>query len=106
MKSIVVSMAVATGLMMASSVMAVEMPAVAQRNNCTACHKIDEQYVGPAWAAVAKRYKGDPGAEARLLAKVSKGGSDVWGSMPMPANDPTGTKQADMKALVKFILSL
>ena len=51
-------------------------------------------------------YKGDAKAEANLLTKVSKGGSGVWGTMPMPANDAAGTKQDDMKELVKFIISL
>lgn len=92
--------------MVAGGTMAAEMPAVAKKNNCTACHAIDKKVVGPAWADVAKKYKGDAGAEAKLITKVSKGGSGVWGSMPMPANDPTGTKQADIKELVKFILAL
>ncbi len=92
--------------MVTNSAMAAEMPAVAKKNNCTACHSIDKKIVGPAWADVAKKYKGDAGAEAKLITKVSKGGSGVWGSMPMPANDPSGTKQADIKELVKFILAL
>ncbi len=106
MKSIITSMMVAAGLMVAGSAMAAEMPAVAKKHNCIACHSIDKKVVGPAWADVAKKYKGDAGAEAKLITKVSKGGSGVWGSMPMPANDPSGTKQADMKELVKFILAL
>lgn len=106
MKSIIVSMAVAAGLMVAGSAMATDMPDVAKKNNCTACHAIDKKVVGPAWTDVAKKYKGDAGAEAKLITKVSKGGGGVWGSMPMPANDAAGTKQADMKALVQFILGL
>jgi cytochrome c len=106
MKSIIVSMAVAAGLMVAGSAMATDMPAVAKKLNCTACHAIDKKVVGPAWAEVAKKYKGDAGAEAKLITKVSKGGGGVWGSMPMPANDAAGTKQADIKEVVKFILAL
>ncbi|MGZ8256758.1 MAG: c-type cytochrome [Gallionella sp.] len=106
MKSMIVSMMVAAGLMVAGSVFATDMPAAAKKNNCTACHAIDKKVVGPAWADVAKKYKGDATAEAKLVTKVSKGGSGVWGSMPMPANDPAGTKQADIKELVKFILAL
>jgi len=107
MKSIIVSMVAAAGLMVAGSALAVEhMPALSKKHNCTACHAIDKKVVGPSWEDVAKKYKGDPKAEATLLAKVSKGGSGVWGTMPMPANDAAGTKQDDMKELVKFILSL
>jgi cytochrome c len=105
MKSTIVSMVVAAGLMVAGSAFATEMPALAKKNNCTACHAIDKKVVGPAWADVAKKYKGQD-MEAKLITKVSKGGSGVWGSMPMPANDPAGTKQADIKELVKFVLAL
>lgn len=105
MKSIAVSMIAAAGLMVAGSAMAVEMPALAQKSGCTACHAIDHKLVGPAWMDVAKKYKGDKGAEAKLIAKVEKGGAGVWGTMPMPANAPK-VSAADTKTLVTFILGL
>ena len=83
-----------------------KMPQLAKDNNCTACHAIDKRVVGPAWMDVSKKYKGDPTAEARLIAKVSNGGAGVWGEMPMPANDAAGQKQAQIKELVRFILGL
>jgi cytochrome c551/c552 len=115
MKSIVVSMITAAGLMVAGSAMATDMPPLAKKNNCTACHAVDKKVVGPAWMDVSKKYKGATkytygGKEYPLLEglmmKVSKGGSGNWGSMPMPANDPAGTKQADIKELVTFELGL
>ncbi len=105
MKSIVFSMAVA-GLMVAGSAMSAEMPALAKSNGCTACHSIDKKVVGPAWMDVSKKYKGEAGAEAKLVAKVSKGGGGVWGPVPMPPMDAAGKKQADIKKLVQFILAL
>ncbi|MBI5430486.1 MAG: c-type cytochrome [Nitrosomonadales bacterium] len=105
MKSIIAGVAVA-GLMVAGSAMAAEMPALAKKMNCTACHAIDKKVVGPAWADVAKKYKGDAKAMDALVVKVSKGGSGNWGTMPMPANDAAGTKQAEIKELVTFILGL
>jgi len=105
MKSIFAGMAVA-GLMVAGSAMAAEMPALAKKMNCTACHAIDKKVVGPAWQDVANKYKGDAGAAEKLQVKVSKGGSGNWGTMPMPANDAAGTKQAEIKELVAFILGL
>ena len=95
-----------TGLMVAGSAMATDMPALAKKNGCVACHSIDKKIMGPAWMDVSKKYKGDKGAEAKLIAKVSKGGSGVWGKMPMPAIDPSGKKQDDIKQLVEFILAL
>lgn len=106
MKSIVVSMTVAAGLMIAGSAMAADMPDVAKKNNCTACHAIDKKVVGPSFMDVSKKYKGDASAEAKLITKVSKGGAGVWGSMPMPANDAAGKKQDQMKEVVQFVLGL
>jgi len=105
MKSIITGMAVA-GLMFAGSAFATDMPPLAKKLNCTACHSIDKKIVGPAWMDVSKKYKGDAGAADRLLVKVSKGGSGNWGTMPMPANDAAGTKQAEIKELVAFVLGL
>ena len=79
--------------------------ALAQKNNCLACHKIDTKLVGPAWRDVAKKYKGVPGIEHTLVIKVSTGGIGNWGDMPMPAMAPA-VKEEDIRALVKFVLSL
>lgn len=78
---------------------------LAQQSGCLVCHAIDKKVVGPAWKDVAAKYRGDAGAEARLIAKVAKGGSGAWGTVPMPANSPR-VSDADIKALVKFALSL
>lgn len=105
MKSIVISMAVAAGLMVAGSAMATDMPAVAKKNNCTACHKVDKKVVGPAWKDVAAKYKGDATAfTEKLPHKVKHGGSGAWGSMPMPANPKVS--DADMKEIMDFIKGL
>jgi len=104
MKSIIVSMVVAAGLMVAGSAMAVDMPAVAKKNNCTACHSIDKKIVGPSWMDVAKKYKGDAGAKAHLVTKFIKGGSGVWGAMPMPASPKLS--EADAGELADFVLGL
>lgn len=83
-----------------------KMPLLARENHCTSCHAIDKRIVGPAWMDVSRKYRNDPDAEARLIAKVSKGGVGVWGSMPMPANDAAGNKQQQITELVRFILGL
>lgn len=85
---------------------AADMPELAKKNRCTDCHAIDKKIIGPAWMDVSRKYRDQPEIEARLIAKVSKGGSGVWGDMPMPANDPGGRKQDDIKALVQFVLGL
>ena len=105
MKSIVISMIAAAGLMAAGSAMAVDMPDLAKKSNCTSCHTIEKKLVGPAWRDIAKKYKGDATAAAKLEAKVAKGGAGVWGTMPMPPNAPK-VSAADIKTLVEFTLGL
>ena len=53
---------------------------------------------------VAAKYKGDKSAEDKLAQKIMKGGSGVWGQIPMPANPQVSAAEA--KTLVKWILSL
>ncbi len=104
MKSIIVSMVAAAGLMVAGSALAVDMPDLAKKNSCVACHAIDKKLVGPAWMEVSKKYKGDASAKDKLSAKILKGGSGNWGTMPMPANPKIS--DADRAALADFVLGL
>ncbi len=78
--------------------------ALAQKNGCLACHSVDKKIVGPSYKEVAAKYKGDKTAEAKLIDKVKKGGTGVWGQVPMPPNG--AVSDADVTALVKWILSL
>ncbi|MDQ6619610.1 MAG: c-type cytochrome [Pseudomonadota bacterium] len=75
-----------------------------KKNGCTACHAIDKKVVGPAYMEVSEKYKTDTGAAARLMDKVKKGGSGVWGQIPMPPNPQVS--DADLKTMISFILDL
>ena len=77
---------------------------LAKKSACTACHAIDKKMVGPAYKDVANKYRGDAKAEAMLIDKVKKGGSGVWGQVPMPPN--ASVKDEDVKTLVKWILAM
>ncbi len=77
--------------------------ALAKAKNCMACHAIATKLVGPAYKDVAKKYAGQADAAAKLEAKVIKGGSGVWGAVPMPANPQVNAAEA--KKLVAWVLS-
>lgn len=77
---------------------------IAKKNGCLACHGLDSKMVGPSWRDVGKKYAGDADAESRLVTKVKKGGKGVWGEVPMPPN--VTVKDADIRTLVKFVLTL
>lgn len=76
---------------------------LAKAKNCLACHTVATKLVGPAYKDVAAKYAGQKDAEAKLVQKVLKGGSGVWGAVPMPAN--AQVTEAEAHTLVKWVLS-
>ena len=101
MKTALIAGFAAAGLLFASAANA--SLELAQKNACMACHAVDKKVVGPAYKEVAAKYKGDKTAEAKLIEKVKKGGSGVWGQVPMPPNSTV--KDEDIKTLVKWVLA-
>lgn len=77
---------------------------LAQSKNCLTCHAVDKKLVGPAYKDVAAKYAGDKGAADRLAQKIMKGGSGVWGPVPMPANPQVN--EAEAKKLAAWVLTL
>jgi cytochrome c len=93
----------AIGLAGAGMAAADDQLKLATDKGCTACHNVDKKVIGPAYKEVAKKYKGDAKAADVLAAKVIKGGSGVWGPIPMPPNKVTDD---EAKKLVAWILAL
>jgi cytochrome c len=77
---------------------------LAKKKNCMACHATDKKLVGPAYKEVAAKYAGQKDAVDKLAQKVIKGGSGVWGPVPMPAN--AQVSEAEAKQLVQWVLSV
>ena len=102
MKNLVTCMFVSAGLL-ASAGNALASEALAKKHNCLTCHAVDKKVIGPSYAEVAAKYKGDAGAEAKLIAKVKNGGAGTWGQVPMPPN--AAVPDADIKTLVKWVLA-
>jgi len=94
---------VALSALASSGAFAQDAAALAKSKNCLACHAVSSKLVGPAYKDVAAKYAGQKGAEDQLVAKVLKGGSGVWGPVPMPANPQVS--EAEAHTLVKWVLS-
>lgn len=77
---------------------------LAQKKNCMACHALDKKLVGPAYKDVAAKYAKDKDAYKKLAEKIVKGGSGVWGPVPMPAN--TQVSPAEAETLAKWVLTV
>ena len=77
--------------------------ALATAKNCMACHAVEKKVLGPSYKDVAAKYADQKDAADKLAVKVMKGGSGVWGPVPMPANPQVSADEA--KKLVAWILS-
>ena len=96
---------IAAALALAAALPARASEDLAKKHACVACHVVKgAKTVGPAYADVAKKYAGQKDAEAKLVEKVKKGGTGVWGQVPMPPNP--AVPDADVRALVKWVLSV
>jgi cytochrome c len=93
---------------------------MAQKNACMTCHSVEKKIVGPAFMDVSAKYRtelssmvfkkpadkvtAENAIEEKLVEKVQKGGSGVWGEIPMPPHPQA--KVGDLHVIVKWILSL
>lgn len=121
MKSIVINVISAVTLLVTGSVWATSMPPLAKKYGCTNCHAFDVKMIGPSFMDISIAYNingktsngtpvsailGSKTAEEWLKQKISHGGAGIWGTVLMPATDPSDTSQASMDMLVKDILGL
>jgi cytochrome c len=75
------------------------------KGGCAACHSVDKKLVGPSYKEVAKKHKGQKNAAAVVAKKVREGGAGAYGQIPMPPNPKDKINDADLKALVDWVLS-
>jgi cytochrome c len=68
-----------------------------QASDCSSCHAVDHQIVGPAYSDIARRYAGQLDATDKLAAKIRDGGGGMPAHPVMP-----DAKRAD---IAKWILS-
>ncbi|HEY6512145.1 MAG TPA: c-type cytochrome [Burkholderiaceae bacterium] len=102
MKTHVAALAACTLALATASTWAAPEDAM-NKAGCMACHTKDKKLVGPSFKDIAAKYKGQD-AVAKLMEKVRKGGSGVYGPVPMAPNPPDKINDADLKAAVELIL--
>jgi cytochrome c len=67
------------------------------KEKCSKCHTAQTTKKAPSWASVAEKYKGDAGAEAKIVNHLKTGGKDDH--LVVKASD------ADLKAVAAIVLS-
>jgi len=73
-------------------------------NDCKTCHHPINKIIGPAHTDVAKKYEFTEANVKMLAEKIIKGGSGVWGQIPMTAH--ADISQADAEKMARYVLSL
>jgi cytochrome c len=73
-------------------------------SDCLTCHKVEEKLIGPAYRDIAAKYENNEANLKYLSEKIIKGGSGVWGEIPMAAHE--NISQADAEAMVQYIFLL
>lgn len=74
------------------------------KSDCLTCHKTDTKNIGPAYKDVAAKYENTEANVTMLASKIMKGGTGVWGQIPMTPH--AGMSEADARALAKYVLLL
>jgi cytochrome c len=84
--------------------------ALARQNNCFKCHGATKAKDGPAYSAVAEKYKGKDGAEARLIEHITSGEKAKFPDGHEEKHKIVKTSPPDdmaqIKNLIDWILSL
>lgn len=78
--------------------------ALVKASDCKTCHHKTNKIIGPSHTDVAKKYEFTKANVELLAGKIIKGGSGVWGEIPMTAH--ADISQADAEKMARYVLSL
>jgi len=74
------------------------------RNDCYACHQVEDKLVGPSLISVSKKYNATEKNVAMLSEKIIMGGAGSWSEIMMTPHP--SLSEADAETIVKYILTL
>lgn len=79
---------------------------VIANSDCLGCHNEKHRVVGPAWAEVAQRYRGNLQQEVitSLITSIREGGVGNWGKVPMTAHPDLS--EDELQAAVAYVLTV
>ena len=75
------------------------------KSDCFGCHKLTETSIGPAYAAIAAKYKTiTPENMDSMVTQINKGGFGRWGTVPMTPHPQVSREDAE--SMVHYIMSI
>jgi cytochrome c len=78
--------------------------ALSAKGGCALCHAVDKKGIGPSYKDIAAKRKAEPDAAKLLTSRVRAGSKGEWGKVPMMAVPPARISDADLSAVVAWIL--
>lgn len=78
--------------------------ALIAKSDCISCHKPTIKLIGPSFQDIAAKYPSTPENYKLLTQKIIKGGSGVWGPVPMSPHSTIPV--TDVKKMLAYILSI
>lgn len=76
-----------------------------EKSDCFTCHQWTEKRIGPSFMEIAQKYKGQQDKVSKtLIDRVIKGGSGVWGPIPMMPHPQH--KESEVLSMIKSIFKL
>ena len=97
MKLIPTIAACAAALALSSPALAAPADDIIAKEKCGSCHTASTTKKAPSFASVAQKYKGDAGAEAKIITMLKTGGADD--------HKKIAASDADLKAVAATVLS-
>jgi cytochrome c len=83
---------------------AVASEAISQKAGCAVCHAVDKKGIGPSYREIAAKYRGNAKAAAVLAERVRHGSKGVWGQVPMPPTPTSRLSDAELTAVIDWLL--
>jgi len=80
-------------------------PPVMKKSGCANCHSLDKKKVGPSYKETAAKYKGNADAEAKLVTHLTTSPKVMVDGKEEPHSSLKTTNDADVKAVVAWILA-
>lgn len=75
------------------------------KSDCFSCHKLTETSIGPAYSAIAAKYRTITQASMdSMVMQIQNGGSGRWGSVPMTPHP--NIVRGDAELMVHYIMSI
>jgi cytochrome c len=95
MKAMMIALVAAGSLTIAGAAAAQSGAELAKSKGCTTCHDVSAKKVGPSWADISAKHKGDKAAADTIVMKLKEG----KGHPKVAASD------AELKTLTSFALA-